>query len=565
MLQELSIQNFAIIDDLSIQFSDGLTILSGETGAGKSIIINAFNLLLGSRASAKLIRTGAKKAELEALFDIPAHSRTARLMADAGYDASQGLLIQRKILSSERHRVYINGRMATMQLLSGLTENLASISGQHAHQGLLKEDQHLLILDQFSDLMPLRRSVYDAYHAILPLIWEFDRLQKAKQHQIDQRELLEFQKKEIEDAQIQPDEDDQLEKERIRLKNAETLYQAAQYGRELLYDGDGAVVDRLDQAQKALEKAARIDEDLEKNTQRVTDIVFQIQDIAEGLRSYCDNIEFDSTRLDIVEARLNFLNQLKRKYGGSLTSVFQKAEEIGRALTLIENVDEQIKALQNQLTAAHKNLFNLAATLSEKRTMAAGKFCRSVEKELHSLKMSQTQFEIQFRRVEAEDGSNPYLSADGDVVTETGLDRISFMIRPNPGESIKALAHIASGGELSRVVLSLKAILAESDSIETVVFDEVDAGIGGGVAEVVGQKLKNLAKRHQIICITHLPQIAKFGDNHFKIEKMVSKGRTKTRIIPLSDKDRVSEIARMLGGVTITQKTIDHARELLES
>lgn len=565
MLQELSIRNFAIIDDLSMQFSDGLTVLSGETGAGKSIIISAFNLLLGSRASAKLIRTGAEKAELEALFDVPVHSRTARLMASAGYDAADGLLIQRRILSSERHRVYINGRLATMQVLSGLTENLASISGQHAHQGLLKEEQHLLILDQFSNLMSLRRSVHEAYHGMLPLIQKFDRLQRAKRHQNDQKELLEFQKKEIEGAQIQPNEDEDLEKERNRLKNAETLFQAAQAGKELLYDGDGAVVEQLDQAKRQIEKAAAIDGDLETSAQGIADMVFQIQDIAEGLRAYCDGIEFDSTRLESIDSRLTYLKQLKRKYGGSIALILQRAEEIDRELLLIENVDEQIESLQTQITAAHRNLIDLSERLSEKRVKAAEKFCRSVEKELYSLKMSQTQFEIQFNRINVDGATSPYLSANGNALTDTGMDRISFMLAPNPGESIKAMAGIASGGELSRVVLALKAMLAKSDSIETVVFDEVDAGIGGGVAEVVGEKLKKLARHHQIICITHLPQIAKFGDHHFKIEKVVSDGRTRTRILPLDCRERVAEIARMLGGVKITQKTLEHARELLES
>ncbi len=565
MLQELSIQNFAIIDDLSIQFSDGLTILSGETGAGKSIIINAFNLLLGSRANAKLIRTGAEKAELEALFDIPPQSRTAEIMAEAGYDASDGLLIQRRIMANERHRIYINGRMATMQVLGRLTENLASISGQHAHQGLLKEDQHLLFLDQFSNLMPLRRSVFEAYHTILPLIKEHERLQTAKNQQNDQLDLLNFQKQEIEAAQIESDEDERLENERNRLKNAETLYQTAHASNEILYDNDGAVIERLDQVKKALAKAAEIDSELGVNVQGIEDALFQIQDVVERLRNYCDHIDFDSERLEVIDARLVFLNQLKRKYGGSLTDVLQRAADIDRQLQTIGNVDDQIKASKIRLEKAYRHLAGLATQLSEKREAAAGKFCQIVEGELKSLKMSQTLFEIQFHRTNAEQHTNPFLKLDGHAILETGLDRIAFMIAPNLGEAIKPLTSIASGGELSRVVLSLKAIMARSDAVETVVFDEVDAGIGGGVAEVVGKKIKDLAAHHQVICITHLPQIAKFGDHHFKIEKTVEKGRTRTQILPLSQEERVFEIARMLGGVNITPTTMEHARELLES
>jgi DNA repair protein RecN (Recombination protein N) len=565
MLQELSIRNFAIIDDLSIQFYDGLTILSGETGAGKSIIINAFNLLLGSRASAKLIRTGEKKAELEALFKIPNQSRIAKLMRAAGYDAAEGLLIQRKILKSDRHRVYINGRLSTMQVLCGFTENLASISGQHAHQGLLKEDQHLLILDQFSNLLPLRQSVSSMYQTVLSLTQEFARLKKTKQHQNDQRDLLAFQKKEIQAAQIQPDEDDHLEKERLRLKNAETLYQAAYNSKEIIYDGDGAVIEQLDQVKKTLEKAAAIDGDLAPYLEGISETIYQMQDLSEGLRSYCDGIEFDSDRLEEIETRLALLTQLKRKYGGSLSAVLQKAAEIDRQLLIIEDVDAKIDSLQTRLQSAQKKMIDLAEALSAKRQKAAKKLCQSVEQELKNLKMAQTQFDIFFQRTKAAGDTNQYLNINGHLISETGLDQISFMIAPNPGEAIKSLVRIASGGELSRVVLALKAILAKSDSVETVVFDEVDAGIGGSVAEVVGKKLKSLAQHHQIICITHLPQIAKFADYHFKIEKIVSDGRTRTQIIPLADKERITEIARMLGGVEITQATLEHARELLAS
>jgi DNA repair protein RecN (Recombination protein N) len=565
MLQELSIRNFAIIDDLSIQFSDGLTILSGETGAGKSIIINAFNLLLGSRASAKLIRTGEKKAELEALFRIPDQSRTAKLMGTAGYDVSEGLLIQRKILKSDRHRVYINGQLATMQLLCGFTENLASISGQHAHQGLLKEDQHLLILDQFSSLLSLRQAVSRVYQTVLSLIQELAQLEKAKQYQNNQRDLLTFQKKEIQAAQIQPDEDEHLEKERRCLQNAETLYQAAYNSKEILYDGDGAVIEQLDLVKKTLEKAATIDENLSSYLDGISETIYQMQDLSEGLRSYGDGIEFDSDRLEEIDTRLALLTQLKRKYGGSLSAVLQKAAEIDRQLLIVEDLDEKIDSLQTRLQSDQKKMIDLAEELSEKRQKAAKKLCQKVEQELKNLKMSQTQFDISFQRTQATSDTNSYLNFNGHLISETGLDQISFMIAPNPGEAIKSLAAIASGGELSRVVLALKAILAKSESVETVVFDEVDAGIGGSVAEVVGKKLKSLAQHHQIVCITHLPQIAKFGDHHFKIEKIVSDGRTKTQITPLTDKERIIEIARMLGGVKITQATLEHARELMAS
>lgn len=565
MLRELSIKNFAIIDDLHICFSDGLTILSGETGAGKSIILNAVNLLLGSRATAQLIRTDAESAELEATFQIAFKSRVSEIMVQHGYSSSEELLIRRIISRRGRHRIYINGRLATIQLLNSITENLASISGQHEHQGLLKEEQQLLILDQFGGLVPLRKQVSKLFHEILPLITGLKKLNAIKDRQSEHIELLEFQKKEIIQTSIIPGEDSALEKERMRLKNGETLYQAVHDSIEALYNTQGAVVERLVEVKRNLDRVCQIDSELSSAAKGIADSTFQIEDIIEQLSNYLKNIQIDETRLEDVEARLDILQKLKRKYGGSLDTVIAHLESIEHELSEVENISDKINATEAKLSELHSQLAKLALKLSEKRDHTAINLAKKLEMELTTLKMSQTQFQVFLRTISAGDKADPYLTIDGKAIDETGIDCASFLIAPNVGEDLKPLIGIASGGELSRVVLALKAILAETESVETVVFDEVDAGIGGGVAEVVGKKLSFLARHHQVICITHLPQIAKFGDHHFKISKHVEQGRTITNIDPLGDEERIKEIARMLGGVEITRATIDHAREMLDS
>jgi len=563
MLQELSIKNFAIIDDLQISFSDGLNILSGETGAGKSIIINAVNLLLGSRANAGLIRTGSQTAELEALFQIAKQSAVVDIMEKNDLNPEEGLLIRRIVSRKDRHRIYINEHLATTQLLNLITENLASISGQHAHQRLLKEENQLEIIDQFGDLISLRNEVSGCFHDILPLMRNLNNLKAKKARHAEHVQLLEFQRKEIRQASITPGEDAALEQERIRLKNAEELFQAVHESVEALYSAQGAVVERLVAVKKELEKASRIDPALVPKTERIAETTICIEDIAEALRTYLNNIQMDENRLEPIEARLDTLAKLKRKYGPSLEDVFLKLESIDRELSGIENLSEDIADTEKKLSDLHGKLVKLAITLSKKRKSTAKILAKKVEKELGTLKMSQTKLEVSFRTLPVDEHTEPYLTTEENIITEAGIDRITFLIAPNVGEPLKPLTSIVSGGELSRIVLALKAILAKMEAVETIVFDEVDAGIGGSVAEMVGKKLSSLARHHQIICITHLPQIAKFGHHHFNISKQVAHGRTRTTITRLTQAERVKEIARMLGGEKITRATIDHAHEML--
>ena len=563
MLRELSIRNFAIIDDLHIRFAPGLTILSGETGAGKSIIINAVNLILGSRAAAEMIRTGADSAELEAIFDIGPESPAGRAAAGMGYDITEGLLVRRVIARAEGNRVYVNGRLATLQVLAAVTENLASISGQHAHQGLLKEDQHLLILDQFAGLMPRRDRVAGLYHEILPQLKRLNDLKQRQARQAELAELLGFQEREIASAGIAPGEDLDLEQERLRLKNAGLLMEAVQGSLELLYGASGAATDRLAEARRSLEKAARIDTGLAAPAETCADITYRIEELVQSLRAYLRSVEFNDRRLEEVEQRLDTLNRLKRKHGGSLEAVLAKLAAVRAELASIEHLDRDIAAASDRLKELRAAIASEATALSEQRRQAAQRLAAQVAAELSALKMAGTQFAVAISPIAAVAATDPHLVLGKSAVTESGIDRAVFTIAPNVGEVLKPLSAIASGGELSRVVLALKSILAASESVATIVFDEVDAGIGGAVAEVVGRTLAALARRHQVLCITHLPQIAKFADHHFKISKQVVSGRTRTDITPLSKDERTREIARMLGGEKITRVTLAHARELL--
>jgi len=563
MLEELFIRNFAIIDDLRIRFSDGLTILSGETGAGKSIIIQAVNLLLGARASSKMIRSGADCAEVEALFRIHPESGLARRLREDGREITDSLIIRRIISESDRHRIYLNDRPATIQTLCDVAENLASISGQHAHQKLLKEENQLKILDEFAGLTDLRSQAARYYHQLVPLLENLRKLCVRQAGQEKELELLEFQRNEIQQACILPREDQDLEQERVLLKHAERIYETAHQSVETLYSGQGAIAENLTVIQKNLDRIRSLDPELESMAKAISDVSFQIEDISQRFGTYLHRISIDPARIESIEARLDLLNKLKRKYGGTLEAVAEKLQTIDREIVLVSDLSDQIRNMETQIDDLKRKLIQTAETLSEKRKAAAEELSQKIEFELAGLKMQDSRFKINLEPIPAETGA-AWPAADGKRIIETGMDRASFLISPNLGEALKPLAQIASGGELSRVVLALKAITAQRSSLETVVFDEVDAGIGGSAAEMVGNKLRLLSGYHQIICITHLAQIARFGRNHFRISKNVVNRRTVTAIEPLNEAERVEELARMLAGATITPATLAHAREMLD-
>lgn len=564
MLSELAIRNFAIIDDLFISFEKGLSVLTGETGAGKSMIISAVNLLLGSRASADMVRSGCDLAELQACFEITKGSNAWKVLEAQGIDPADGLIVRRVIWETGKSRVFINSRVSTLELLKQITADLAGISSQHAHQGLLKPENHLDILDEFARVGELKHRVSSLYNKIAPLKKEQAQLIALREEKKKEQDLILFQVQEIESAAIEPDEDDHLEKKRNILRNAAKIFEAINHAIHETYDREGSVIERLSHIGQVLGSFGPVDEKLEKICERLSSNVFDLQDMVGELRDISDTIDLDPASLDLLDQRLDLISKLKRKYGPTLGQLFETYESLNQQLEQTHTMDRQIADNDAEINALSAELCDNALELSALRKDAATALSDAARNELSGLEMGSARIDVQF---------SDSISIDaGDIVTDggqkigpAGIDRVQFRLSPNPGEALKPLAKIASGGELSRIVLALKAVLSKNQSLETLIFDEVDAGIGGATSEKVGLKLKQLSQSHQVICITHLAQIAKYGNHQFRIEKEVIDGRTCTRIVPLKDiKARVDEIARMIGGADISQTTRNHARELLE-
>jgi DNA repair protein RecN (Recombination protein N) len=564
MLSELAIKNFAIIDDLRISFNDGLSVLSGETGAGKSIIIEAVNLLLGSRASADLVRSGCENAELEAFFDIDVHSKTSKILEEQGIDSSDGLIIRRVVQASGKSRVFINSRGATLDLLKKVTQDLAGISSQHAHQGLLKQENHLDILDEFAGTINLKNEVKSLYHIIIPLTRKIAALKESLNTKRKEQDFLEFQINEIDDAAILPNEDEELAKQREILINASQIFETVNRSIHEIHDREGSLVEKLSFLRNDMEKSSMADEFLEKIANQLSGTIFELQDIAGELRDFSSTIDLDPTSLEITDQRLDLISKLKRKYGGTLDLLFDEYEKMQQKLAQTTDIENQIKKLEEESIEHLLKISEIADKLSIKRKSAALNLSKLAKKQLEALEMGRANFEVDFAD-QSVTSSEDIATGDGQKIWQDGKDKVSFLLSPNPGESLKPLVKIASGGELSRIVLALKAVLSKNQSLETLIFDEVDAGIGGAVSEKVGLKLKQLSQKHQVICITHLAQIAKYAKHQFRISKNVNNGRTFTTIVPLAQTNlRVEEIARMIGGASITDATLNHARELLE-
>lgn len=558
MLVHLSISNFAIIKRLDIELEPGLNILSGETGAGKSIIINAVNLILGGRAASDLIRTGCNEARVEAMFRFSPRSGVDDLLEALGLPRAGGeVLISRSLFKEGRNRVTVNGAMATLQMLNRLGESLISISGQHEHQRLLRPENHLHLLDDFGGLTPQRLQLAADYEQYREACDRIERLRETLRLEEEARELREFQAREIEAARPVPGEDEELEQEKRRLLHAEDLLNMVTAAYEELYEQGDSALSVVSRHAKQLEKGAALDSRLGEVRESLLELQAGLEDAALSLRELRPEIRADPARLESVEERLQVLNRLKRKYGPTLSDVLEFRDKLAESRDLLEGLREEMKGLEGRAATLLEDLMARAEALSEKRKEAAAGLCAAVERELAHLHMAGTRFLVQFQ--EEEKGE-----ARAAALRPEGFDRVEFLLAPNVGEEPRALARIASGGELSRITLALKTILARTASVETVVFDEVDAGIGGAAAAVVGEKLQALSDYHQVLCITHLPQIACKGPNHYLVKKVVLEGRTEAGIERLDREGRVREIARLLGGKQITPSAVAHAQEMLD-
>ncbi len=559
MLVQLAIADFAIIESLAVSFSEGLNILSGETGAGKSIIINAVNLILGGRASPDLIRTGAHRAEVEALFHLPEGSPLSSSLEEMGIAFQGEVLIKRTVSKGGKSRVWINGSPATVQMISRLGPHLISISGQNEHQLLLRPDTQLYILDDFGDVTKDRLGLSELYREYHDLKERAEGLRAQLRDEERQRELTQFQVKEIQEARLVPGEDSSLEAERSRLTHAERLMDMVFTSYQAMYEQEESVISTLSVLAKNLDKAVAIDDDLDQYRRQLESAQAQLEDVALALRDYCSHIEIDPDRLEKVEERLQLIRHLKKKYGATIEEILLFQEGLLNRESRLTQGKEELRRIESLLEEKRRDLVRMAKELSMKRHEIAVTFEKKVEEELRELEMGGTRFEVKFSTEGASE------DVPDSAITQDGIDAVEFMISPNVGEELRPLARIASGGELSRIMLALKTILARSGMVETLVFDEIDSGIGGATAAVVGAKLRALAEFHQILGITHLPQIASCGEMHFLVEKEVRKGRTRTLINPLDEERRINEIARLLGGKTISEKTLAHAREMISS
>nr|WP_152705153.1 MULTISPECIES: DNA repair protein RecN [Lactiplantibacillus] len=556
VLQELSITNFAIIEHLDIAFEAGMTVLTGETGAGKSIIIDAVGLLAGGRGSSEFIRTGADKAVLQGMFILPADGVTAQLLDEAGIDhADNTVILQREITKSGRNTCRINGMLVNTTTLKQIGETIVDIHGQNEHQELMQPEKHLGLLDEFAaaKIRKLKQQYQQQYDHYQQLNREL-RQKNANEKEWAQRlDMLNFQVDEIAAAQVKVGEEAALIAERDRLDNYQMINQALQQSYTLLAAGEETTgaVDMVGTAMNALEPIANLDSAFNEITVNVKNAFYGLQDAAGQISNQLDLQEFDEGRLDEIEQRLDVLSQLKRKYGDSEQQILDYYQKIAAELAKMTDSEENSEDLAQRVTDAKDKLLKTGEALSDKRRTAAKVLQRQIHQELKDLYMDKAIFEVRFKPTKGQ-------------IYRSGLDSVEFYIQTNPGERMRPLAKIASGGELSRMMLALKTIFSESQGITSIIFDEVDTGVSGRVAQAIAEKINGIAHFSQVLCITHLPQVAAMSDHHYFIAKKITGKRTKTSVTKLDNAARVKELARMLAGTKVTKLSLEHAEELLQ-
>ena len=561
MLREIHIQNYAVIDSLTVEFGPGLNLLSGETGSGKSILVDALSLVLGGRASADVIRTGSERAAVTAVFAMESTAPGSDWLKEYGVEPSEDgeLILRRELQSSGRSRMLINDQPATLGAVRSLARQLVEMHGQNEHAALFARDAQLALLDQFAGVeaeVEKTRGLHGRRHELQQ---ELERLSQNEQERLRTIDLLAFQIRELEQARLEPGETLRLEEERRILLNLERIRTAAATAFVELYEDEGATISRLAAAARQMEELRRYDSAIESHLEPLATARATLEDLAVFLRDYLAKLEANPQRLEEIEDRLALLGRLQRKYGDTVETILAYAAEARQRLADLEHSDERREEVRRELAAASGSYRQAAETLSEKRRAAATRLVKLTREELAQLGMDKTRMEVHFETAPEGEGG------------PSGIDEIELRISPNPGEELRAMEKIASGGEISRLMLALKTVVGQGRlnpgarrGVTTFIFDEVDAGIGGRVAESVGQRLKRLSREAQVLCVTHLAQIACFADHHFYVEKSVRAGRTVTEITPLdSEKERVEELARMLSGSQITGAVLRHAATML--
>ena len=563
MLKKLIIKDYALIDQLCIEFGPGLNILTGETGTGKSIIIGALSLLLGERTGSDIIRQGADLAVVEGWFHIPASFRWE--LIDANLDMNHDeLLLRREVHRTGRSRAFANDSPISNTVLATIGDLLIDLHGQHAHQTLLHERYHLDYLDNFGIDKGLLLHLKESYARFKYLTAELKTLQEREAYLQEKLELLEFQVQEIDKAAPQEGEEEALELEDRKLRNSEKLFQTAKMLNDLLYDGEGSVSERLSTAETSLAGLTDVDPMFEKWVKECESARIVAEEITKGFQSYISKIEFDPQRLEELRERLGLFSRLKKKYGGSMQQVLEFREKAKKELDQIETLEKDIGRITVELNDEKDRLALTCQNVSALREGLSSELAQKTLDALSELGLKNGIFKVRILQKENADGPIPIESKRYNV-SSRGIDTAEFLISLNPGEEPKPLSKIASGGEISRIMLALKTVLAEADEIPVLVFDEIDTGISGRIARVVGKNLREVSLKHQVICITHLPQIASMGDIHFRVDKEVVDKRSRTTIRRLQQDEQVVEIAKLIGGEKITDSALQSARELLNS
>jgi DNA repair protein RecN (Recombination protein N) len=554
MLVELIVENYAVVERTRIHFHEGLNLLTGETGSGKSIVVDALGLLLGARASADAIRTGSEKARVSGIFSVELRSETRALLEQAGIeDCGEEIIVEREVTSGGKSRAFVANRLVTTGFLRQLAPALADIHGQNDQQSLFSRQTQRLLLDKYAGAEDLGRKVADAYEQWREVGRKLDELMRDEQEKLRLLDLWQFQKNEIETANLKPGEDDALEAERRILLNATKLQEITSNAFDLLYEAPESAVSLLRRVIKRMDELIRIDDSLATTAASLEQAAITLDEASWVLRDYIEKLESDPSRLEDVENRLHAIDRLKRKYGGDVNAVLEFLEQVRQRVDEIENSSGHQERLEKEKSRLAREFESFASELSRKRDEAADRLSKQVENELKSLAMGGTQFRV---RVTPADWS------------ASGVDDIEFLVSPNRGEELRAMERIASGGELSRISLALRTAIGNVDStkdLHTLVFDEVDAGVGGAAAAAVGRRLKTLSFNNQVICVTHLAQIAGFADHHFAVKKAEKKGRVVTDVRELSKEERAHEIGRMLSGETITADALRQAEQLMQA
>ncbi len=561
MLLELSIQNLVLIDRLSVEFEEGFNVLTGETGAGKSMLVDALGLVLGGRASPDVVRTGEKEAEVEARFELPAGSRALERLAQAGIPCDGELVVRRVVQVEGRSRAFLNGRLSTATQLAELAKDLCDIASQHESVSLTDPASHLEYLDAFGRLDDARAALRADYAKLADVVRSLESTRATERSRSEREDFLAFQAREIDELDPSPGEEHTLESERARLRHAERLVAATRGAAERLYDGDEAICDRLGRIVSDLEQAASLDPSLAPVARAVDAALAELSDAARQVSRYAESVEENPERLAELDERYFRLQKLLRKHGPSTQELLAHRQELGRELEAMASGQERLVALEADRDARLAAIGATARALSKKRRAAAEKLADAVGRELAQLGMGRARVSVDVAPIHP--GQSDTLVVDGARLTENGVDRVEFLIAPNKGEDPKPLRRIASGGELSRALLALKRVLAEKGPAGLYVFDEVDAGVSGAIAEVIGRSIAEVSRHRQVLCITHLPQIAALADTHFVVDKSEEGERTVSRIRRLSESERVAELARMIGGVKVGDAARKAARELL--